>query len=195
MWVLVAAVVLALAVIAAVVVSSSAADGDAGQLSEPPITLPESVPLPVLFDVTERWELAGIGGGNDADFMSGGATFVDLDADGAGELVIANGDVVVLSWLGDRFGEPISLGIAQATSVTTADLDGDGAPDLLVGSSSDTDAIVWGGPWLSTASAPAISQLEAVGQTGGLIAAELTGDAALDIVRLGRGPDAAPDLV
>lgn len=194
-WVLAAAIVLLIAVIAAVIVSSSAADGDAGQLSEAPLALPDNVPLPVLFDVTERWGLADIGGGNEADFMSGGATFVDLNADGAGELVIANGEVIVLSWLGDRFDAPVSLDIAEATSVTTADLDGDGAPDLLVGSSSDSDAIVWGGPWLSTATAPAISQLEAAGQTGGLIAAELTGDAALDIVRLGRGPDAAPDLV
>lgn len=194
-WVLTAAIVLLIAMIAVIVIASSSPSGQAGELSEPSIDLPANVPLPSLVNATQRWGLDQLDASNNADYMSGGAAFVDLDGNGAGELVIANGDVVVLTWVGDGFGAPISLGIDQATSVTTADLDGDGAPELLVGRSADDDSIVWGGAWFANRSAPDISSLVAPGQTGGLLAAELTGDGVLDIVRLGRGPDAAPDLV
>jgi hypothetical protein len=94
------------------------------------------------------------------------------------------------------FGERVPLDIDDAVAVDVADVDGDSWPDLLVARSGPTDAVVWGGDWVSNGAQPETTALEGSQPSAALQVAELSGDDRIDLVRLGRGDDSGdPDVL
>lgn len=188
--------VVLIAAVVAVSLRNQPPTGDPGQLAETVRELPLSVVLPVLADTTTQWRLDQVDLVPTADRMAGGSAIADIDADGVPELIIANGQVAILSWDGDGYDAPRVLAIDEAIGVTTADVDVDGFPDILVATADDIDYVVWGGSWVAGGGVPDLLELPARGQSSGLLAGELSGDDQIDIVRLGRGKeDPMPDLL
>jgi hypothetical protein len=160
-----------------------------GLLSEVQNPLPASVKPPELTDVTDRWGLdTGQPVGFTSDIAAAGTALHDLDQDGDLDLVVAHDDVDVYVWDQGRFLPPITLATSGARAITIAGVDDDNWPDLLVARTGDVDTIVWGGEWVVGGSTPAKStDLAAAGSSAGLLAADLSGDGTIDIVRLSRG--------
>jgi hypothetical protein len=183
-------------IVVLVIVLNRPETGDPGRLSETGVALPSDIALPVLHDATTEWGLGNLGLQIAADQMAGGVAVGDLDGDRFDELIVANGNVAVLRWNGSGYDDPHMLDGVDAIGVTATDVDGDGFDDALIATAGDVDRIVWGGPWVADGSSPSVTELPAVGQSGGLLAGELTGDDLIDIVRLGRGRgDPVPDLL
>jgi hypothetical protein len=164
-------------------------DGDPGRLVESTWPVPSGVPMPVVSDATGAWRLqdrrpppAGV------DAMAGGLATGDLDGDGDLDLAVAQGSVEVHLWDVDHFAPAHDLGIGGAMAVTIGDVDRDGWADLLIARDAEQDAVLWGGTWIKERAAPP-ERLELPGAhpSSALIAAELSGDDAIDVVRLGRG--------
>lgn len=181
-----------LVVLASLVISSVARKsptGDPGRLTEAAVALPPGIPLPELSDATATWGLSDLAITPAEDMMAGGVAIADLDGDEAVDLVIANGDVAVLRWdpSADAYDEAVYVDLGEAIGVTAADVDRDGYLDLLVATATGSDAILWGGSWLVEGEQPQQTMLTAQGQSSGLLAGELSGDAFTDVVRLGRG--------
>jgi hypothetical protein len=177
---------------------TSRADGDPGRLTDADWSASSEVPDPELSDATAAWALGDRPRPPvDLDEMAGGLASVDLDLDGDLDLVVAQGTVDLYLWETDGFATPRTLGVSRAVAVTAGDVDRDGWPDLMVARDGDHDIVIWGGEWIGAGSAggdPA--ELAGTQPSAGLIAAELSGDGALDIVRLGRGEGTeAPDIV
>ncbi len=172
-------------------------DADAGQLTEITYRRPDDVPPLDLADSTSRWNLSRPAGTSSPVGPShGGLAMSDLDIDGDLDLVVARGALEIRLWDGTAFGEAIELPIDDAVAVDVADVDGDSWPDLLVARSGPTDAIVWGGDWVTTAALPEMTELEGSQPSAALQAAELSGDDRIDVIRLGRGTDRGePDVL
>lgn len=161
-----------------------------GNLSEPAVALPDDVPRPVLVDATAEFGLNEPVGPNFANPMAGGAAAADFDGDGRIDLAVAHGDLTVMRSVPGGLDSRFQLPIHDALSVTAADVDLDGYPDLLVARSGRHDTIVWGGQWLNQRTEPESTELTGAGPSSQLLAADLDGDNDIDIVRLGgsRGP-------
>jgi hypothetical protein len=165
-------------------------DANAGQLTEITYRRPDDVPPPDLADSTSRWNLSGPVETDASTGPSyGGLAMSDLDADGDLDLVLARGALEIRLWDGAAFGAPVQLRIDDAVAIDIADVDGDSWPDLLVARSGPTDAIVWGGDWVSIAAPPEMTDLEGSQPSAALQAAELSGDDRIDVIRLGRGAE------
>ncbi len=177
---------------------NSRADGDPGRLTDADWSADSDVPDPELSDATATWALGDRRPPPvDLDEMAGGLASIDMDLDGDLDLVVAQDTVELYLWATDGFAAPRALDVSRATAVTAADVDRDGWPDLLVARDAENDLVVWGGEWVGNgAPADEATGLAGTQPSAGLIAAELSGDGALDIVRLGRGDGTdAPDIV
>ena len=171
-------------------------NADPGRLTETQPELPPNLVLPRLVDAGREWGLDAVALEAASDPMAGGVASADFDEDGDLDLVIANGTVAIVFWEAGSYGQPVDLDVDDAIGVTTADVDGDVWIDILISRAGDEDTIVWGGPWFITGEAPAVTELPTPGASSALLAAELSGDEAVDIVRLGRGTDdPVPDLL
>jgi hypothetical protein len=170
---------------------------DAGQLTEITYRRPDDVPRLDLADATSRWNLSrSVEIGDSIGPSQGGLAASDLDVDGDLDLVVAQGTLEIRMWDGAAFGDPVLLPIDDAIAVDVADVDGDSWPDLLVARSGPADAIVWGGHWVVDDVPPEMSELEGSQPSAALLAAELSGDHRIDIIRLGRGTDGGePDVL
>ena len=180
-------------------VSGEQVQPDIGQLSEAVSQLPPTITTAAVRDTTLAWGLPAVPTHDldlDLDPMAGGLATADLDRDGDLDLVVAHGPVAIYLWETDRYTGPVSVGVDDAMGVSAADVDNDGWQDLLIARSADTDTVLWGGPWLETDDRPERLQLEGTSPSAGLLAGQLNGDTAIDLVRLGRGTsNGAPDVV
>lgn len=194
-----AVIVLALVpatLLAAALRDSDGPTGEPGALTEPLYQRPAHVPPVQLAHVTADWALDSIRlGGNDA--LAGGGTLADLDRDGDLDLVVANGRALALLWAGDRFADPIDLGVADAVAVTVQDLDLDTWPDILLARSGNQDQIRWGGSWIvdGDPAAATDSYLPGGQPSGILLPVDLAGDRRPEVVRLGRGTQGTADVI
>jgi len=161
-----------------------------GRLSEPASVLPSNVPMVNFVDSTSELGLTTPVGPGFSNPMAGGVAAVDLDSDGRVDLVVAHGDLVVFRATSTGFAERRQLPISDAVSVTAADVDLDGHADLLVARNGAHDTIIWGGAWLADGSDPLTTDLVGGRPSNQLLAGDVAGDGAVDIVRLGssRGP-------
>jgi len=161
-----------------------------GRLSEPAVALPDGVPRPVLVDATIDFGFDEPVGPDFVSPMAGGAAAADLDGDGRVDLAVAHGDLTVMRSVPGGLDSRFELPIHDALSVTAADVDLDGYPDLLVARSGSHDTIFWGGDWLERRTEPDSTDLAGAGPSSQLLASDLDGDNDIDIVRLGgsRGP-------
>lgn len=180
------------------VLNQIADDGpDVGQLDETDWSGEVGdTPEPALTDATIEWGLddrptppVGL------SEIAGGMALADLDRDGDLDLIVAQGSAHALLWNGMAFETPIDLDVTEALTVSTSDVDRDGWVDVLVGGNTVSDRIIWGGPWAEAGETPTdIRKLPGGRPTAALLAADLTGDDHIDIVRLGRGGDVTDAL-
>lgn len=178
-----------LAVLVVVDSSEQSPAGDPGRLAETTWPVPAGVPGPVIHDATRAWQLHGRGSRSPGlDAMAGGLATGDLDGDGDLDLAVAQGSAEVYLWDAGHFAAAHDLGISDAMAVTISDVDRDGRADLLIARDAVDDTVLWGGEWIETRAAPS-EQLELPGAhpSSALIAAELSGDTAFDVLGLGRG--------
>lgn len=171
-------------------------DADIGELEEPTWTLAPDVPLPELSDATAAWNLDSVGLGGNVDAVAGGVAVADMDRDGDLDLIVANGRALIIPWQGEAFGAPIDLASTSAVAVSAADVDEDGWVDALVSQRGTDDLVVWGGEWIVNGSAPDVTSLPSGRRSSALLAAELSGDSHVDVLRLGLGTgDGQPDVL
>jgi len=178
------------ALVTAAFVTDSEPGPPIGRLSEPQGALPPAVPMAHLVEATKLFGITDSVGGDFSNPMAGGVAADDLNSDGRIDFVVAHGAVMVFRSTTGGFDPPVTLDIDDAVSVTAADVDLDGWPDLLIARSGDEDSIVWGGDWLDTGFEPESTELPGAGPSSQLMAGELSGDDRVDLVRLGssRGP-------
>ena len=174
--------------------------GDPGRLEEPAYVWPDDQRLPVLTDVTADWGLSGWAN-TAATQLSGGVSFADLDRDGDLDVVLGGGTVTIFYRDGDRYlassGQPEGLGGA-VIAVQTADVDGDGWADVLVGTHTGDGVIMWGGPsvGMGDLGAAETTPLPAGKPTTALLVGDVMGSPDLDVVRLAYGSfDATDDVI
>lgn len=161
-------------------------DGDPGMTEE---VLHDWVgDLPVFTDVTQRLGLGNWQAETDNQ-IAGGVTLADLNADGRLDIIVTAGPLAVFLSAGEQYVAVGGDGPAQTSSSAVADLDADGHLDLVIGRSSGADVIIWGGSWVESREFSAAATTELAGglPTTGMLVADLAGDEALDIVRLGYG--------
>jgi len=171
-------------------------DADVGELTEPTWSLPPGTPAAVLTDATTSWGLDTVDTGGGVDAVAGGVAVADMDRDGDLDLVVANGDALIVPWTGEGFGTPIDLAVTAAVAVNAADVDADGWVDVLVARRGAEDVVVWGGGWIDGGTPAPRTALGDGSRSSALIAAELSGDDRTDILRLGLGvDDGQPDVV
>jgi hypothetical protein len=172
---------------------------DVGQLTESVWPLPADVNPAALSDSTKTWRIQNLPrpqGEGDIDAMAGGLAVTDLDNDGDLDLIVAHGQLQILLWDVDGYAAPLTLDIADAMAITTADIDSDGWADLLVARDATHDTVFWGGQQLINTGNPERTDLTGSAPSAGLLAGELSGDSATDIVSLGRGDQrGAPDVL
>lgn len=156
-----------------------------GRLSEPRTRRPVAIPMVRLVEATEVFGIFDAVGASFSNPMAGGVAAADLDSDGRVDLVVAHGAVMVFRSNPHGFDPPVALEIDDAVSVTAADVNLDGAPDLLIARTGSHDTIVWGGPWIETGANPESTELAGARPSSQLMAGELTGDGRVDLVRLG----------
>lgn len=169
---------------------SAVSRADPGELTEPDLTLPADVPPIRFVDVTAAWQLSDIDLGGDVDTPAGGVAVADMDNDGDLDLIVANGRTMVLRWENGSYDAAEDLGVGEAVAVTATDVDRDGWVDVLVARRAPEDVIVWGGGNERTS-------LPGGTRSSGLIAADLGGDASIDVLRLGFGAGGGgePDMI
>ncbi len=178
--------------------------GDPGRTAEQLyVWQPVSGPVPALTNATAEWGLDAwqhLG----TDQASGGVAIMDLDGDERPDVVAGGGGLAVFfATESGRF--ELASGVlealtAQVTSVGLSDVDLDGTPEILVGTSGQNDLVVWGGPWVSRRdfTGVEVTELPAGKPTTGLLAGDLSGDGLPDVLRLGYGPAGeapSPDVV
>ena len=144
--------------------------------------------VPVFTDVTEALGLGDWRAATDNQ-IAGGVTLADLNDDGRLDIIVTAGPLAVFVSAGEQYVAVGGDGPAQTSSSAVADLDADGRLDLVIGRSSGADVIVWGGSWVESLDVAAAATTELAGglPTTGVLVADLAGDEALDIVRLGYG--------
>ncbi len=164
-----------------------------GRLSEPAGELPLTVPQVRFVDATAEFGVAYRVGGSFSNPMAGGVAAVDIDADGRVDLAVAHGDLAVMRATTTGFAPARVLRLGDAVSVTASDIDLDGHPDLLIARTGSNDTIVWGGRWAVDGSVPTTTDLPGARPSNQLLAGDVFGDSAIDIVRIGssRGPSDA----
>ena len=153
--------------------------------------------LPVFTDVTDQWGLGDWRAATDNQ-IAGGVTLADLNGDGRLDIIVTAGPLAVFMSTGEQYIAGGGDGPGQTSSSAVADLDADGRVDIVVGRSSGADVIIWGGPWVQSLDFSAVIATELAGglPTTGVLVADLAGDAALDVVRLGYGRSrAVPDVI
>ncbi len=193
---LVALVLVATGLVAVLATSRQRIDAATGAVSEPLYSRPDEVPPAEFTLITQAWMLADIRLGG-ASPLSGGAALADLDGDEDLDLVVANGRAVALLWVGDHFAPPIDLGISDAMGVAIRDIDDDGRLDIAIARGGEHDRIVWGGPWVSdTGQLMEFTDLSGGNPSAMLLPANLVGDEASELIRLGRGGESgSADLI
>jgi len=150
--------------------------------------------LVVLLDGTLFWyendETAAWPAGNTISTDPGaapGLALADVDRDGALDVVLADTDQDEVSWFRNTGGgaswsleTDIQTGLSNPSSVSVADLDQDGTPDVVAG---DDDQVVWlsndagdGSSWSPTSISAATDGADS------LAFADLDGDGDLDVV-------------
>ena len=130
---------------------------------------------------------------------------VDLDQDGALDILVANDGQPNMIYYGDRAGEPgdvpqygadsstISFGIAATRAIRVSDLDKDGHVDILVGNSGTVSTIVWGsGARVDLSSAIPVSLGTQAFAVSDLDLKDVDGDSWPDIV---LAVDGAPNIL
>ena len=109
-----------------------------------------------------------------------GVALGDVDLDGDLDAVVANEDIGGVVWLNDSRGQFTDSGqrLSVGTSIALADLDGDDAPDVLIGSW-ERPLAVW---WNNGAGTFSAGELPYIGSgCFALGVGDLNGDAALDV--------------
>jgi len=164
-----------------------------GRLSEPTADLPGTVPPAHFADATVELGVTSPVGGSFSNPMGGGVAATDLDSDGRVDLAVAHGDLAVMRGMPAGFAAARVVSFGDAVSVTAADVDLDGQPDLLVARTGNHDTIVWGGPWVVDGTPPLTTDIVGGRPSSQLLAGDVSGDSAVDIVRIGssRGPSDA----
>lgn len=170
--------------------------GAVGELTETAFSLPEGVPNAALSDATAQWGLDTSSSGGSNDPLGGGAVLGDIDVDGDLDLVVANGSALLFTWSGDRFDDPVDLGVSGSVAVAIGDIDLDGQPDVVVARAGRRDIVLWGAIGVAPGSEGQRTELDGGNPSGGVLIADLTGDGQPDILRLGRGgPTGTTDVI